>query len=137
MLKLGGGPSGLSRNPSGRIAFRSGCPHSFLSCLVPARRTGRVGPTVFGFKRTYCGVKNDPIPVRRMGFVCYGMNLVQHDVNMEVLLVFVGNDHVLVVLVPELVQRVDGGINPFFPRRMFSWRPCQFIVEDRIVAAWV
>jgi hypothetical protein len=108
MLKLRSGPCGLFPNRSGRISFRSRCPHSFLSGLVPAGRTGGVGPTVLGFKRTYRGVKNDPISIRRTGFECSGMNLVQHDVNMEMLFVVVGNDHILVVLVPELVQCVYG-----------------------------
>jgi hypothetical protein len=108
MLELCGGASGLISSCSGRIAFGSGCPHSFLSGLVPAGRTGGVGPTVLGFKRAYRGIKDDPISIRRMGFECYGMNLVQHDVNMEMSFVVVGNDHILVALVPELVKCVYG-----------------------------
>jgi hypothetical protein len=56
---------------------------------------------------------------------------------MEMLLVVVGNENVLVFLEAKLVQRVQGGINPLCPRWTFAWRPCKFIVEDCIVAAWV
>jgi len=93
--------------------------------------------TVFGFERACSGIKSDPITVRRMGLVCFGMNSVYHDVNMKVLLVFVSDENVLVFLEAKLVQRVQGGIDPLCPRRTFSWRPCQFIVENCVVAAWV
>jgi hypothetical protein len=65
------------------------------------------------------------------------MNSVYHDVNMKVLLVFVSDENVLVFLEAKLVQRVQGGIDPLCPRRTFSWRPCEFIVENCVVAAWV
>jgi hypothetical protein len=56
---------------------------------------------------------------------------------MKVLLVVVSDEYILVFLEAKLVQRVQGGINPLSARRTFSWRPCQFIVEDRVVATWV
>ena len=96
-----------------------------------------MGPAILGFKMAYCAVKSDPISVRSMGFVCFGMNSVYHDVNMKVLLVVVSDENVLVFLEAKLVQRVQGGIDPLCPRWTFSWRPCEFIVENCVVATWV
>jgi hypothetical protein len=58
-------------------------------------------------------------------------------VGMKMPLVVVSNENVLVFLEAKLVQRVQGGINPLCARWTFSWRPCQFIVEDSVVAAWI
>jgi hypothetical protein len=96
-----------------------------------------VGPAILGFEMAYCAIKSNPISVRSMSFVCFGMNSVYHDVNMKVLLVFVSNENILVFLEAKLVQRVQGTVNPLCPRWTFSRRPCQFIVENRVVAAWV
>jgi hypothetical protein len=65
------------------------------------------------------------------------MNSVYHDVNMKVLLVVVSDENVLVFLEAKLVQRVQGRIDPLGARWTFSRRPCQFIVENRVVATWV
>jgi hypothetical protein len=56
---------------------------------------------------------------------------------MKMLLVIVGNENVLVFLEAKLVQRIQGTVNPLCPRRTFSRWPCQFIVENCVVAAWV
>jgi ribosomal protein L24E len=56
---------------------------------------------------------------------------------MKVLLVVVSDDNVLVFLEAKLVQRVQGRIDPLGARWTFSRRPCQFIVENRVVATWV
>ena len=103
MLVSGGGAVRLVLNRPGLIALGSGCSHSLLSGLVPAGRAGSVGPTVFSFERAYSRVKSDPIPIRRMGFVGFRVDLIQHNVNMKMLLVVVRNDNVLVVLVAKLV----------------------------------
>src|SRR5208283_146171 len=135
MLILGRGARWVFLSRSCRIAIRFRCRHGRFPILVPSHWTGRVGPAILGFKMAYCAVKSDPISVRSMGFVSFGMNSVYHDVNMKVLLVFVSDENVLVFLEAKLVQRVQGAINPLCARRTFSRRPCQFIVENRVVAA--
>src|ERR1035438_250075 len=125
----------LSR--SCRIAFCFRCRHGHFPILVPAHWTGRVGPSILGFQMAYCAIECEPTIswcVRSVGF---RVNLVYHGVNMKMLLVIVGNENVLVILEAKLVQRVQSGINPLCARWTFAWRPCKFIVEDCIVAAWV
>ena len=72
--------------------------------------------------------------MRSIGF---RVNFVHHDVNMKMLLVVVSDDHVLVFLEAELVQCVQGGVGPRCPRWPLTWRPCEFVMDNRIVAAWV
>jgi len=134
MLVSGGGAYRLVLIGPGLIALGPRCSHSLLSGLIPAGRADSVGPDVFGFERAHCRVKRDPIPIRRMGFVGFWMDLIQHDVNVEMLFVVVGNDNVLVVLVAKLVQGIFRSINPLCASRPFAWRPRQFVMAHCIVA---
>src|ERR1035437_3262697 len=85
----------------------------------------------------YCAVECEPTISWCMRSVGFRVNLVSHGVNMKMLLVLVGSQNVLVFLEAKLVQRVQGGISPLCPRWAFAWSPCQFIVEDCVVTAWV
>ena len=94
MLVLYSGASWVFLNRPRRIAFRFRFRHGDFPILVPSHWTRRVGPAILGFKMAYCAIESDPISVRRMGFVCFGMNSVYHDVNMKVLLVFVSDENI-------------------------------------------
>jgi hypothetical protein len=51
------------------------------------------------------------------------MNLVHHDVNVEVLLVIVRDNHILMILVTEFTESVQRAICPLWLRWTFSWWP--------------
>jgi len=86
-----------------------------FSYLVPSHWTRCVGPAILGFKMANCAIECEPTIGWCMRSVGFRVNLVHHDVNMKMLLVFVSNENVLVFLEAELVQRVQGGINPLCP----------------------
>ena len=94
-------------------------------------------PTIFCFKKACRGIESQPTERWRMSSVRYGVNLVHHDVDMEVLLVVVSDDHVQVFVEPKLLQCVQGSIGPLCARRTFTWRPRQFVMEHCIVATRV
>jgi hypothetical protein len=106
VLVLCGGANRMVFNGPGLIALGSECPHSFLSGLVPTHWTKRVGPAILGFQMAYCAIECEPTISWCMRSIRNRVNLVYHDVDMEVLLVVVSNENVLVFLEAKLVQRV-------------------------------
>jgi hypothetical protein len=58
-----------------------------------------------------------------MRFEGLRMNLVHHDVNVEVLLVIVRDNHILMILVTEFTESVQRAICPLWLRWTFSWWP--------------
>jgi hypothetical protein len=106
MFILGRGANRLVFNGPGLIALGSECPHSLLSGLVPSHWTKRVGPAILGFKMAYCAIETEPTISWCMRSIRNRVNLVYHDMDMEVLLVVVSNENVLVLLEAKLVQRV-------------------------------
>jgi hypothetical protein len=59
-----------------------------------------------GLERAYRRVKSDPISIRWVCFECFRMHLIQHDVNVEMLLVVVGKVNLTVQGVLEKTQSV-------------------------------
>jgi hypothetical protein len=80
-------------------------------------------PAIFSFEYAHCGIKRQPVPIRCMRFEGLRMNLVYHDVDVEVLLVIVRDNHILMVPVSKCVQRVRRAIHPLRSSRMFSRWP--------------
>ena len=65
------------------------------------------------------------------------MNLVEHDVDVKMPFVVVRDDHKLMAFISERLHRVQRAIYPLRTGRTFSWRPCQFIMADSILATIV
>ena len=120
-----------------RVTFGARCAYCLFRFLIPTGWTRRVCPAIFRFEDAHCGIKRQPVPIRCMRFEGLRMNLVYHDVDVKVLLVIVGNNHILVVPVSKCVQRVQRAICPLWLRWTFSRWPCQFIMTKSILAAWV
>src|ERR1039458_3395328 len=108
--------------------------YSLLRILVPSHRTRRVGPAMFCFKEAYCGIQSEPIAIGRMCSESLQMNLVEHDVNVKMLLVVVCDDHELMAFISESLQCVQRAIYPLWSSRTLTWRPCKFIMADSILA---
>ena len=54
---------------------------------------------MFCFKEAYCGIQSELITIGRMCSESLHVNLVEHDVNVKVLLVVVRNDHELMAFI--------------------------------------
>ena len=91
-------------------------------------------PAIFRFEEAYCGIESEPVTIWCMCSESLWMNLVHHDVDVKMLFVVVRDDHILMVFVSECLQCVQRAICPLWSSRTFSWRPCQFIVADSILA---
>jgi len=96
-----------------------------------------VCPAMFRFKEAYCSIQNEPVTIGRMCSESLHMNLVEHDVDVKVLLVVVCDDHELMAFVAKCLQCVQRTIYPLRTSRTFSRRPCQFIMADSILATIV
>ena len=134
MFKLCGGSGRMLLGRSGRIALGFRYEYGLLSILLPAHWTRRVCPTMFRFKKAYCGIESEPIAIWRMCSESLQMNLVEHDVDVKMLLVIVRDDHELVAFISERLQCVQRAIYPLLPSRPLTRRPCQFIMADSILA---
>src|ERR1035438_5704629 len=104
MLILCSGTSRLLSSQPRRIAFGVRHQYGLLSILVPSHRTKCVSPAMFCLKEAYSGIETEPIAIWCMCSECFRMNLVHHDVNMEMLLVIVRDDHILMVFISECLQ---------------------------------
>ena len=92
---------------------------------------------MFRFKKAYCGIQSEPVTIWRMCSESLQMNLVEHDVDVKMLLVIVRDDHELMAFISERLQCVQRAIHPLRSSRTLSWRPCQFIMADSILATIV
>src|ERR1035438_10281900 len=90
-------------------------------------------PAIFRFEDAHCGIKRQPVAVGCMRLEGLRMNLVDHDVDVKVLLVIVRNNHILVVLVTEFTESVQRALCPLWLRWTFSRWPCQFIMTKSIL----
>jgi len=92
---------------------------------------------MFRFKKAYCGIESEPIAIGRMCSECLQMDLVEHDVDVKMLFVVVCDDHELMAFISESLQCVQRTIHPLGSSRTLTWRPCQFIMADSILATVV
>ena len=111
--------------------------YRLLRILVPSHRTRRMCPAMFRFKVAYCGIESEPIAIWRMCSEGLHMNLVEHDVDMEMFFVVVRDDHELMAFICECLQCVQRAIYPLRSSRTLTRRPCQFIMADSILATIV
>jgi len=101
MFKLRGGAGRLLSGAPKRITLGSWRAYNLLRFLIPPCGTRCVRPTMFCFKKACRGIESQPTERWRMGSVRYGVNFVQHDVDMKVLLVVVSDDHVQMFVEPK------------------------------------
>ena len=62
------------------------------------------------------------------------MNLVEHDVDVKMLFVVMCNDHELMAFISKCRHRVQRAIYPLRSSRTLTWRPCQFVMANGILA---
>jgi len=63
------------------------------------------------------------------------MNLVEHDVDVKILFVVMCDDHELMAVISERLHRVQRAIYPLWSSRTLTWRPCQFVMANSILAS--
>ncbi len=96
-----------------------------------------MSPAILRFEATCGGIESEPVVISCRGSERYRMDFVHHDVNMEMLFVVVRDDHILMMFISKRLQCLDRAICPLWSSRAFSWRPCQFVMANCILAAIV
>ena len=90
---------------------------------------------MFRFKVAHCGIESEPVTIWCVRSERLHMNLVEHDVDVKMLFVVMCNDHELVAFISERLHRVQRAICPLWSSRTLTWRPCQFIMTNSILAS--
>src|ERR1035441_329789 len=134
MFKLCSGSSRMLLGRSIRIALGSRHRHGLFRFLIPSCHARRVRPTMLRFEETRCGIESEPVAIWCMCPESLRMNLVKNDVDVKMFFVVVRDNHILMAFISERFQCVQRAVYPLRSSRTFSWRPCQFIMADSILA---
>ncbi len=120
---------------SKRGTFGTRYGYSLFRFLIPTCRTRCMCPAIFCFEDPRCCIKREPIAKWGQCSICFWMNFVHHDVDVEVRSVIVRDNHILMVLVAEYTQSVQSTDGPLLSRRHLFRRPAEFIVAYRIITS--